>query len=241
MFPGVATRLPKPGAWMLWLRRVLGIALAATALWLLTVLAAGSGMTKAGVVGGLALAIVIVLAARLVLAERLRRPAGWLVAPLAVAAFLVPAGGGAGAGLAAATGGWQPFDPARIAGLVGEGRIVFVNVTADWCLTCKVNERLVLAQEPVQALLAADDVVAMQGDWTRPDEGIARYLAGFGRYGIPFDAVYGPGRPQGEALPELLTPDLVVAAIARARGDATAAAAGSMSVAGRADALTGAR
>ena len=56
----------------------------------------------------------------------------------------------------------------------------------------------------------------MQGDWTQPDEGIAQYLASFGRYGIPFDAVYGPGSPTGEALPELLTPETVLAAIRRA-------------------------
>jgi suppressor for copper-sensitivity B len=59
----------------------------------------------------------------------------------------------------------------------------------------------------------------MQADWTAPDDGIARYLAGFGRYGIPFDAVYGPALPQGEALPELLSPDVVTAALARAKGD----------------------
>jgi suppressor for copper-sensitivity B len=66
--------------------------------------------------------------------------------------------------------------------------------------------------------LTKPDVVAMRGDWTTPDDGIARYLAGFGRYGIPFDAVYGPALPQGEALPELLSPDVVTAALALAEG-----------------------
>ena len=82
---------------------------------------------------------------------------------------------------------------------------MFVNVTADWCLTCKVNERLVLDRDPVRQRLGEADVVAMQGDWTAPDDRISRYLASFGRYGIPFDAVYGPALPQGEALPELLS------------------------------------
>jgi suppressor for copper-sensitivity B len=58
----------------------------------------------------------------------------------------------------------------------------------------------------------------MRGDWTAPDDGISRYLAGFGRYGIPFDAVYGPALPQGEALPELLSTDAVTGALARADG-----------------------
>jgi len=67
------------------------------------------------------------------------------------------------------------------------------------------------------AALNAPGVVALQADWTRPDPRIADYLASFGRYGIPFDAVYGPGRPGGEALPELLTAESVRAALARAR------------------------
>ena len=110
----------------------------------------------------------------------------------------------------------NPFQPERIPGLIAEGRVVFVNVTADWCITCKVNERVVLAREPVSARLADSQVVAMRADWTAPDEAIARYLAGFGRYGIPFDAVYGPGLPVGETLPELLTPDAVMSALGRA-------------------------
>jgi suppressor for copper-sensitivity B len=71
----------------------------------------------------------------------------------------------------------------------------------------------------VRARLDAPEVVAMQGDWTRPDALIARYLATFGRYGIPFDAVYGPAMPDGEALPELLTPETLMSALDRARGE----------------------
>lgn len=215
-FPGIATRLPRPGAWMEWLRRILGIALAATALWLIWVLAAAAGRETALAVAGLAAAVVLVLAGRRWLPDRLRRPAGWMVAGLALAALALPLGDRGGA--PAAADGWRPLRTDAIAGLVAAGQVVFVNVTADWCLTCKVNERLVLARPPVATALASGDVVAMQGDWTRPDETIARYLAGFGRYGIPFDAVYGPGLPQGEALPELLTAAAVLAAIERARG-----------------------
>jgi suppressor for copper-sensitivity B len=66
--------------------------------------------------------------------------------------------------------------------------------------------------------LRGDGIVAMQADWTRPDDGIARYLASFGRYGIPFNAVYGPGAPQGLALPELLSRDAVLDALSRVAG-----------------------
>lgn len=100
---------------------------------------------------------------------------------------------------------------------------MFVDVTAAWCLTCKVNEAAVLDRDPVASRLFGPDVVAMRGDWTRPDPALTRYLQDFGRYGIPFNAVYGPGRPRGELLPELLTPGAVERALddAASRGVAS--------------------
>jgi suppressor for copper-sensitivity B len=118
------------------------------------------------------------------------------------------------------SGRWQAFDPQQIQRLVGEGKIVFVDVTAAWCLTCKVNEAAVLDRDPVAGRLFGPNVVAMRGDWTRPDPVLTRYLESFDRYGIPFNAVYGPGRPQGELLPELLSAGAVERALdhAAARG-----------------------
>ncbi|MEO5374735.1 MAG: thioredoxin family protein [Alphaproteobacteria bacterium] len=94
-----------------------------------------------------------------------------------------------------------------------------VDVTADWCVTCQVNKAAVLNRGEVARRLAAPGVVAMRADWTRPNDEIAGYLAGFGRYGIPFNAVYGPGAPDGLPLPELLTTEAVLAAINRAGGE----------------------
>jgi suppressor for copper-sensitivity B len=79
-----------------------------------------------------------------------------------------------------------------------------------------VNKRLVLEADPVAAALSGDAVTAMQADWTNPDPTISDYLASFGRYGIPFNAVYGPAAPQGIALPELLSAEAVMEAIGRA-------------------------
>src|SRR5690606_7748625 len=111
---------------------------------------------------------------------------------------------------------WQNFDRASIPALVGEGRTVFVDVTADWCITCEVNKTLVLDRTDVARRLADPSVTAMRADWTRPDDAIADYLESFGRYGIPFNVVYGPGAPQGIVLPELLDRDGVLAALDRA-------------------------
>jgi suppressor for copper-sensitivity B len=120
----------------------------------------------------------------------------------------------------AEAGPWRPFEPAAIADEVRLGRVVVVDVTADWCLTCKVNKQAVLDRGPVRDRLARPDVTAMLADWTRPDPAIARYLARYGRYGIPFTAVYGPATPEGQVLPELLTDSAVLDAIRKAGGGA---------------------
>ncbi|MBF0336068.1 MAG: thioredoxin family protein, partial [Alphaproteobacteria bacterium] len=111
---------------------------------------------------------------------------------------------------------WVPFDLAAIPRLVAEGRVVFVDVTADWCITCKVNKAAVIDRDPVAERLKQPRVVAMRADWTRPDDGIAAYLQSFGRYGIPFNAAYGPATPEGVALPELLTSAAVIEALDKA-------------------------
>ncbi|MGH7154599.1 MAG: thioredoxin family protein, partial [Acetobacteraceae bacterium] len=119
-----------------------------------------------------------------------------------------------------AAGNWTRFDPAGLHSLVSGGHIVFVNVSADWCLICKVNEIAVLGRRPVSNLLRGASVVAMRADWTRPDPSITAYLQSFGRYGVPLDVVYGPGAPNGIALPELLTSGAVKEAFHRAGGPA---------------------
>ncbi len=207
-FPRLVGLLPKPGPWMIGLRLVLGLALAGTAAWLLFVLAALSGF-RVALGTGIALTIVLLLLAvkrRPAEPARAGRLASLAAAALVAAAVLWPAFAGVDhSGAARQSGRWRTFDAAELHRLVGEGKTVFVDVTAAWCLTCKVNEAAVLDRKPVAGRLFGPGVVAMRGDWTRPDPALTRYLQSLGRYGVPFDAVYGPGRPDGEKLPELLT------------------------------------
>lgn len=214
-FPGLILRLPKPGRWMIWLKVALGIALAATAAWLFWVLIGVAGPRTAQGVALIGLLMISLLwMPRL---PGLARASGMAV--LTVAAIFL-------AGLlpnqSLSTGkmatNWVAFDRAEIPRLVSQGQVVFVDVTADWCLTCKANKALVLEREPVRSLLGAPDTIPMQADWTRPNEVISRYLEGFGRYGIPFNIVYGPAAPDGIVLPELLTTDIVTQALDDARG-----------------------
>ncbi len=225
--PKLATKLPKPGRWMDTVKKIMGFALAATALWLLSVLAFQVSFLSAYIVSGLMVATVAVLWGRRYLSQALRQAAPASVVVLAVLAYLTPQFADASSensvnGVIA----WQPFDEAAIPLLVADGKTVFVDVTAEWCITCQVNKRLVLNRGEVAQLLNSDNVVAMQADWTKPDEAIAAYLASFSRFGIPFNVIYGSVAPNGLTLPELLKTNVVMDTFTRASGQDLLAAAG---------------
>lgn len=209
--PGLVQRLPKPGAWMNTLKLFLAALMAATAIWLGSVLHTIIGTT------GTALFVVALLLAIVCLSQhnktlRLGGLAVGLAALIAAPTF------SAAPILSQNDTIWSPFDESAIAPLVADGQVVFVDVTAAWCLTCKANKSLVLEREAVTSRLSGANTVAMLADWTRPDPEILTYLQANGRFGIPFNMVYGPGAPQGIALPELLSTDAVFAAFAQAGG-----------------------
>jgi suppressor for copper-sensitivity B len=218
-FPALARRLPRPGPWMRTLRVVLGLALLATAAWLATVIWAVAG-SVAAVAAALALLVLLALLAVRRRWARLAGASGFAVLAIVFIAGVVASAVLAGAGGSAPvteTGRWRPFDKVVLYNLVAEGHVVFVDVTADWCITCKANKAAVIDRGRVAAALGdGGSVVPMRADWTRPDPAIASYLRSFGRFGIPFNAVYGPAAPQGIALPELLTERAVMDAIAAA-------------------------
>ncbi len=212
-FPQLIQRLPRPGRWMLVLKVVLGIALAATAAWLFWVLSGVAGQRAAIWIGLTSLGAAALLSMpRIPGIARIPGTTILVVVALALAGLLSEA---RNAVTSAATD-WAKFDRSEIARLVSTGQVVFVDVTADWCLTCKANKALVLDREPVASRLREPGIVAMQADWTRPDESISRYLESFGRYGIPFNAVYGPAAPDGIVLQELLSTEAVLEALTMA-------------------------
>lgn len=218
--PRLASWLPPPGPWMVTLKRLMGLALLGTALWLASVLAAQLGRAPALMIGSLLAGLFLALVAWRFSPRPLKALAPSLAVALGLSALALPLLPPVErpAAARAASGIWQPLEVSRIASLVADGKVVFIDVTADWCVTCLANKALVLERSPVAERLAAPGVVALQGDWTRPDPAIGAYLESFGRYGIPFNAVYGPGAPEGIVLPELLTSEAVVAALSRAAG-----------------------
>ncbi len=222
-FPGLATMLPKPGQWMITLRRFLGLALAGTVVWLLSVLLAQIGtVATAGIATCLVLAAVaLYLRYRNAMTVHVVRGivlASWLGAlALPIVPGLSSQNETADASRAVDSL-WQPFDIATINRHVTAGNTVFVDVTADWCVSCQINKSFVLARGSVFERLSTETVIPMQADWTLPQDSITRYLATFQRYGIPFNAVYGPAAPDGILLPEILTPGAVMDALDAARG-----------------------
>ncbi len=217
-FPAIATALPRPGQWMVILRRVLGVALLATTAWLLSVIAVQAGRDAALVLAALMALAGGVLAMKRLPDSRLGKHAGSVVIGLALAAIALPAFRAPDNVPASpvADARWRTFDSAELRRIVDAGGVVFVDVTAEWCITCLVNKKLVLDRGAVAAWIGGDAVIAMRADWTRPDPAIARYLASFGRYGIPFNAIYGPKAPNGILLPEILTSGIVLDSIALA-------------------------
>lgn len=219
--PRLVKIMPRPGSWMVRLRRFLGVLLLGSAAWLLSIIAVQASSQLAAAIGALfALSLLVLSFRRWLPLSRLGQKAGIVVMGLGLVALLSPIYGSfEKTERKVLAHPWQRFSPLTIAQRIAEGKVVFVNVTADWCITCKANEITVLRREEVVSLLSATSLVAMQADWTRPDPGIAKYLASFSRYGIPFDVVYGPGAPQGVVLPEILTEGDISAAVAKARGE----------------------
>ena len=207
--PAARRRLPKPGPWMSRLRRILSIPMFLTALGLAWVLGRQSG------VDGMAIG----LAATLLLGLTLwwisgRHGDGRLLlrlapATVAVAASLLflPVGGEVKA--TAVPLAAEPFSEARLADLRSEGRPVFAYFTADWCITCKVNEKAVLQRGEVSRTFSKNNVAMLVGDWTDGDAAIGRFLESQGRSGVPLYIYYAPGKAP-QILPQLLTVSRVV-------------------------------
>ncbi len=213
--PALRRYLPKPGGWMARFRRLMSVPMFLTALALAWILGRQAGAD--GMALGLAAAMVLGLALWWV-GRRQGRQAAWVpLAPAMLAAALamvfIPA---AAAVPAIATPQSalksESFTEARLSALQQQGRPVFVYFTADWCVTCKVNEKGALERKSVADAFAKSQVAVLVGDWTRGDAAIGRFLEKHGRSGVPLYLYYAPGKPV-EILPQVLTPARLVSMV----------------------------
>jgi thiol:disulfide interchange protein DsbD len=226
IFPSLARALPRPGPWMVRLRQAMAFPMYASAAWLVWVLAQQAG--DFGVLIALSGALLVALAAWVYGIAQHGTGRGLVPRGLAVAAVIATFGlllqldGARTPGVAArtqataASADYEPFTSARLAALRKEGKPVFVNMTAAWCITCLVNERMTLSTERVQQAFRAAGITYLKGDWTNRDAEIGAYLRSFNRDGLPFYAFYPAGGRDPVVLPPVLTETIVTGEIERA-------------------------
>jgi thiol:disulfide interchange protein len=223
-WPAVARAMPKPGAWMATFKTVMAFPMLATVVWLVWVLGQQTSIDGAAAL----LAVLVALAFALwawgrIDSTRVAR-AAWSTIGVALLglsiAWALPTWREAQAAPAAASGSserWQAWSPERVAALNAEGRTVFVDFTAAWCVTCQVNKRSTLNDAALMAEMVTARVALLRADWTRRDATISNELSRLGRNGVPVYAIYRPGQPQPTLLPELLSVQTVRDALALSR------------------------
>jgi thiol:disulfide interchange protein DsbD len=215
MFPAWLRFIPRPGNWMTRLRQILAFPMFATAAWLLWVL---SQQTEAWAYGGALAGLVAVAFAAFVYGQW--KPGGWRLGML---------GAGLAAAITLAIGqmtasdspeetrriprNYRPWSEAQVQELTAAGRPVFVNFTAAWCITCKLNEQVALTTDNTRALFEARSVAYLVADWTRRDPAISRQLERYGRSGVPLYLLYSPAAELPVVLPQLLTEGIVADAV----------------------------
>ncbi len=218
LFPKTIGLLPKPGAWMSRVKILFALMMSLTSFWLISLLS-----THLGQFATIMVSVVTFVFLLIVLISKYGARS---VTIYGSSALLVAGLGMAIAGSLSSHWAtpviddlqWQELDTQAIAQHVAEGKLVFVDVTADWCITCKANKIGTILQPPAYELMQASDVVLMRGDWTTPSNAITEFLMSHGRYGVPLNVVYGPNAPLGNALPVLLTQDSISQSLDQARG-----------------------
>lgn len=215
--PLLARSLPAPGPWMETLKQVLAFPLYLTAVWLLWVLAHQTSSTGAmAVLGG----SVLITFGIWIQQQRTENPtAKMLMRGLAGISIITAAyfAWTVGDFKEDDSGVWEEYSPAKLAQLRADGVPVFIDLTADWCLTCKFNERVALNTEDVIKFALINDIVMLQGDWTNADPDISDLLERFGRSGVPLYLMYpASSETAPEVLPQILTKSTVLASMKKA-------------------------
>lgn len=217
-FPAIAKLLPKPGTWMLKLRAVLGLMMLASSLWLISLLIPHFGATYST-------AIAIIFLVLLVIFIAIKRGVKAAIFPLVLFALFAGAfvwmtqeQHAGSRSLVKDTVNWQPLTEQAITDALAQNKRVFIDVTAEWCVTCKANKYNVLLRDDIQQLLSEPDVVALRGDWTKPSPEITAFLQKRGQVAVPFNQIYGPNLADGEVLSTILDRESLISVMNQAKG-----------------------
>ncbi len=214
-WPAAQRWLPRPGLWMDTFKQALAFPMYAAVVWLLWVLAQQAGPDGVALTLGGLLLIAFGLWWRRVSGSPVVGTAAAVIGialALALTTGLRPVEGAP----AAASATHEVYSAERLAELRAQNKPVFVNMTAAWCISCLVNERVALSRPEVQQAFAQGGVAYLKGDWTREDPAITAVLKAHGRSGVPLYLYYAPGAAEAQVLPQILTPGLVIEAISSA-------------------------
>ena len=204
--PRLLAKLPKPGPWMARFKEILAFPMFATAIWLAWVMGNQAGST------GLSLLLIAALLISFAIWLWQRGRTGKILAALAfITACLIPASLQTQSLETKLSETKIAWSPEKVTELLTDGRPVFVDFTADWCVTCKVNERAVLSRPKTQALFTETDTAFLVADWTNKNDAIAAELARYERAGVPLYLYFDPETPRSKAevLPQILTYELL--------------------------------
>ena len=221
IFPKFASNMPKPGQWMVLLKKTMSFILLATALWLLFIIKHQVSTTSALIIGSLMMLIIILLFLGKYISFRLLVLFKASICFIMLFALLTPLiftvhKNDREDNKSSIIADWELFDSEKITELVRTGHVVFVDITAEWCITCQFNKSRVLQTKEIAELLNRPNVVKLRGDWTKPEASIANYLAQFKRFGVPLNVIYGPNFTSGLLLPEILSKKSILLGLKKA-------------------------
>ena len=213
--PSLLNKIPKPGPWMVHLKEFLAFPLYATAVWLCWVVGNQSGVNAMAVV--LLGCVMITLAIWLWDQGPIKRTLSAVSAALAIATLSSSFLTADTSKQTESSGNWQAYSPETLEQLRQQGKPVFINITADWCITCLANEKITLNTDRVKQAFVDTGVTYLKGDWTNHDSTITKLLNKHGRTGIPLYVVYPSGNEkQATLLPQILTTEVLIDALAQA-------------------------
>jgi len=208
--PGLTKRLPKPGPWMDLFKQFLAFPIYMTAVWLLWV---AGRQTSIDVAAAVVIGLVLLVMGLWLWKLNSKAITRILATATFAAALAVPV-------LAIYEAEAEPdfltYSPQLLEDLRGDNQPVFINLTADWCITCLVNERIALSSDKVKQLMRDQGINYLKGDWTNSDPQITALLERYSRSGVPLYLLYPRGQGEAEILPQILTESMVIEALNKA-------------------------
>jgi len=218
IFPSTINFLPKPGSWMIWVKRIMALLLLATLIWVYSILA--NHFNSLFIFISLILAVVVFLLMVLNFFKKIPKGTFALSVLFIICFyFFLPSIMNFYKFSSSSNDNWVEFNEDQIETMLGEDKIIFVDITADWCVTCQYNKRNVINTKEIQELFQKNGIIQVKGDWTLPDQKIEIFLNRYNKFGIPFNIMYSKSKPEGVVFSELLTKKSIKQAVDRVKNN----------------------